>query len=110
MRVYISGPITGHEKTARWNFADAVKTMYHHFGTDIEIINPFEIGKEAGFMARLTHTEYMEMAFLLMTFCDTIYFMPGWETSKGCQMERIYAENRGMRILEGTENDNKNGN
>lgn len=103
MRIYISGPITGHEKTARWNFADAVKTVFNAYGTDTEIINPFEIGKEAGFMANLTHTEYMEMSFLLMTFCDAIYFMPGWENSKGCKMERIYAENRKMKIIESME-------
>jgi hypothetical protein len=97
MRVYISGPITGHEEDAKERFrktADYVMNIM-----DAETIDPELIGRAAAENADLDHEEYMEIAFTLLRMCDAIYLMPGWEDSRGCQMEKVYAENRGMKIL-----------
>lgn len=99
MRVYISGPITGHEEDAKERFrktADYVMNIM-----DAETINPELIGRAAAENADLDHEEYMEIAFTLLRMCDAIYLMPGWEDSRGCQMEKVYAENRGMKVMTG---------
>lgn len=102
MRVYISGAITGQEDTARERFHDAEEEVKRIFGRDVEYINPYEVGEVAAVNAEtLTHSDYMGIAIGLMFACDTIYMMPGWEKSRGCQLEREYAEIHKMKIIEG---------
>lgn len=38
-----------------------------------------------------THNEYMELCMLLLSKCDYIYLMKGWEESAGANMEYGYA-------------------
>ena len=102
MRVYISGAITGQEETARERFLNAEEEVKRIFGRDVEYINPYEVGEVAAVNAEtLTHSDYMGIAVGLMLACDTIYMMPGWEKSLGCQLEREYAEIHKMKIVEG---------
>ena len=35
--------------------------------------------------------------------CDTIYMIPGWESSRGATFEREVAEKCGIKIVEGME-------
>ena len=101
MRVYLSGAITGKEDTAGKRFLAAGLDVFEKCGYKTEIINPFAVGRIASMNANLTHKEYMDLCFALMGLCDAIYFMPGWKESEGCKMERIYAQNMSMIILEG---------
>lgn len=102
MRVYISGAITGQEDTARERFHDAEEEVKRIFGRDVEYINPYEVVEVAAVNAEtLTHSDCMGIAIGLMFACDTIYMMPGWEKSRGCQLEREYAEIHKMKIIEG---------
>ena len=103
MRVYLSGAITGKEDTAGKRFLAATLDVFERCGYGTEIINPWAVGVVAGVNANLTHKEYMELSFTLMALCDAIYFMPGWKESEGCNMERIYAQNMSMVILEGAD-------
>ena len=98
MRIYISGPITGQEDTAKDRFKIAEYILQKRYA-GAEIINPCSVNAEAAHAAELTHDEYMKISFTLMDLCDAVYFMGGWEKSKGCQMEHVYAENRSMKIL-----------
>lgn len=108
MRVYISGPITGQEDTARERFHAAEEEVKRIFGRDVEYINPYEVGEVAAVNAEtLTHSDYMGISIGLMFACDTIYMMPGWEKSRGCQLEREYAEIHKMKIVEGGVKDEK---
>ena len=102
MRVYISGAITGQEDTARERFHSAEEEVKRIFGRDVEYINPYEVGEVAAVNAEtLTHSDYMGISIGLMFACDTIYMMSGWEKSRGCQLEREYAEIHKMKIIEG---------
>lgn len=38
-----------------------------------------------------THNEYMELCMLLLSKCDYIYLMKGWEESAGANIEYGYA-------------------
>lgn len=100
MRVYISGPITGQEKTAYDRFLKAEVKIWRAYGHETETINPEKIGEALGRHAELTHAEYMKISFEVMKLCDAVYFMPGWSKSKGCQEELTWAQNLGMTILE----------
>ena len=46
-----------------------------------------------------TYNEYMKMSFELLSMCDTIYMMKGWEESKGANREYGFAVARGIKIL-----------
>lgn len=99
MRVYISGPITGHEENAETRFCNAAIDIEKKFGRETEIINPLLVGGAAAETAKLTHSEFMKISFTLMDLCDAVYFMDGWEKSAGCHQEWIYAQNRNMKVV-----------
>ena len=101
MRVYLSGAITGKEDTAAERFLAATLDVFERCGHGTEIINPWAVGLIASMNADLSHKDFMNLSFALMELCDAIYFMPGWGESEGCGMEYIYAQNMGLKILEG---------
>ena len=102
MRVYISGPISGHDRDDTLKrFARA--EMYVRIIADdssVEIVNPLKVGRVLEQNANLKHEEYMKISFALMDLCDAVYFLEGWEHSNGCSEEWIYAQNTNMRIIE----------
>jgi hypothetical protein len=107
MRVYLSGAITGKDDTAGKRFLAATMDVLERCGYNTETIDPWAVGRIARMNANLTHKEYMDLCFALMGLCDAIYFIPGWKESEGCKMERIYAQNMGMTILEGDADEKK---
>ena len=92
MRVYISGPITGHDDYKE-KFAKVEKelTAKGHIA-----INPARLND----LVELTYEEYMQMDMLLLSFCDAIYMLPGWQQSRGANREYGYALGAGKTILE----------
>lgn len=93
MRVYISGPITGHERTlVRERFADAAAFMLKRGHS---VINPMDI---AGW--GLSWRVYMAIAKVILASkeIDVIYMMPGWSWSKGCKLELKWAKEYGIPV------------
>lgn len=85
MRVYISGKITG---TADYlsRFDSAEKYLEQQ---GYSVVNPAWINFQ---MPRdTTHEQYMTVSLALLSTCDKMYMLRGWETSKGANMERDYA-------------------
>jgi hypothetical protein len=39
--------------------------------------------------------EYVHVCFAMIDICDALYFLPGWENSKGANEEKAYAEKHG---------------
>lgn len=98
MRIYISGPISGipHDVYIS-NFWIKEMELAKRY-PDAEIFNPaLAHNNMPGWME---HSHYMELCKAELAWCDTVYFMKGWKESKGSRMERKWAEDMGLKIME----------
>lgn len=89
-RVYLSGPMTG---IADFNFpafrAWAAKLREQGFA----VVNPAEI-QEADSWEMCLRLDLRELCT-----CDAIALMPGWETSKGANLELHVAHRLGLEVM-----------
>lgn len=104
MRIYISGPITGQEDTALQRFVEAhaeLAARYSSASNQLSIIDPFWANALifVYFGEAPTHADYMATAIAMLSVCDTIYLMRGWEHSEGCQQEYKYAVEHKYKII-----------
>ena len=97
MRIYISGPITGHEQTAHDRFK-AAEDWLEHLGH--ETINPWSVSESIIPHINLDHDEWLTLDKAMISVCDAIYLMRGWDESDGCEIERKYADELGLIIME----------
>ena len=92
-RIYISGPISGHDIDERRKaFKEAAKLL-ESFG--YEPVNPME----NGLPAEATTHQHMKRDFELLLSCDTIYMMRRWLHSAGCKVEFDVATACGMKVI-----------
>ena len=91
-RIYISGPISGHEYSERKAFFYQVQKTLEEKG--YEVFNPMANGlpKDA-----TTH-DHMRMDFKMLCECDEILMLPRWNHSAGCAQEFAVAVAIGCRI------------
>lgn len=123
MRIYISGPMTGHPDLNRPAFDAAEKrlTAQGHF-----VINPVNISCTFGTPEELAeafaaayakpwqnacsyemHARKMRLARSVMDAdlaavrsCDAIYLLKGWESSRGAKKEFAEALKYGLRVMQ----------
>lgn len=93
MRVYISGPITGH-KDYMLNFEDA-ETYLTEQG--YIVFNPAAVNSQMP--TEITYEEYMEFDMKMLSMCDAIYLLEGWEQSRGANREYGYALAKSMVVM-----------
>lgn len=92
-RIYLSGPMTGRPD---FNFpafhaaADVLRSK------GLEVANPAEIEPEG----EKTWASCMRADLKAMLDCCTVALLPGWEDSKGANIEARLALNLGMRVVE----------
>lgn len=92
-RVYISGPISGHDlEERRRAFKNAAKFLEQF---DYEPVNPME----NGLPAEATTHQHMKRDFELLLTCDAIYLMRRWLHSAGCKVEFDVATACGMKVI-----------
>lgn len=96
-KVYISGPITGHENYMRY-FGAATDLLREQ---GYIVYNPAAVNSMMPEEA--AYEEYMAIAMTMLSFCDEIYMLRGWEDSKGANCEYGYAlaEHLNIRFEEG---------
>lgn len=92
-RIYISGPISGHDKEERRKAFKEVKSMLEFQG--YTVINPME----NGLPDEATTREHMKRDIELLMTCDYIYMMRRWTHSKGCKVEFDVATAIGLPVL-----------
>lgn len=102
MRVYICGPITGHEADADARFRKAAVDVLRICGNETEFINPLIVGKAANYAANLNNGDFMQISYTLMKLCDAIYMMDGWDQSNGCRLEWLYAQILNLEVVNWT--------
>lgn len=95
MRVYISGPITGvpeYESMVAFNEAENKLVS-----AGCEVVNPRSITRWG-----LSWETYMQIAqaILYSGEIDVVVLLKGWEQSRGACIERVWAEAKGIQILE----------
>ena len=92
-RIYISGPISGHDiEDRRWAFMYAKLSLE---AKGFEVVNPME----NGLPAEATTHEHMKRDIELLMTCDYIYMMRRWTHSKGCKVEFDVATAIGLPVL-----------
>lgn len=91
-KVYVSGPMTG---LPEFNFPafNAAEAMLREQGYDVE--NPASKGIIDGW----EWEDYLRLDLRLITECDAIYLLPGWENSRGARLEVHVADELGLERL-----------
>lgn len=90
-KCFISIPVTGHEDT----YIDdciTIKDKLTKKYPDVEFITPIDVTMELGKPTSF----YMGKDIEQLIDCDAIVSVHGWETSKGCRVERYTAEVYGL--------------
>lgn len=90
-RIYLSGPMTG---LPGLNFA-----AFHAMTTSLRagghtVTNPAELNPDGG-----TWNDCMRRDIAALMDCDTVATLPGWQESKGAQLEVLIAQHLGMTVV-----------
>ena len=94
-KVYISGPITGtKDYLERFERIENELPLIHQ---GVEVINPAKVN--ANLPESTTWEEYMRMSLCMLSMCDGIYMMEGWQQSRGATLEYAYAKGMGITVL-----------
>lgn len=93
MKVYISGAITGTSDYME-RFSEAQKYLE---SIGLSVVNPALVN--SNLPKDTSYSEYMDMSFLMLSMCDHIYMLRGYEKSNGACMELNKARELGLNIL-----------
>lgn len=99
-KFYISGPITGTDDYME-RFARAEEYLK---SKGYEVINPAKVNSMMP--ESTTWEEYMEMSLCMLGLCDAVYFLKGWEKSRGAMVEFMTARlncDQYISVFEGRE-------
>ena len=92
-KIYISGPISGHDMEERRKAFKTAEVFLKAQG--YEVVNPME----NGLPAEATTHEHMRRDIELLMTCNIIYMMRRWTHSKGCKVEFDVATAIGLPVL-----------
>lgn len=99
--IYISGAITGtSDYMERFKAAQDVLESKGY-----TVINPALVN--SNLPEKCTHDDYMTVSMALLSLCDTIYLLDGWNHSAGAKDEVAWVIEHGLLIITEptTEND-----
>lgn len=89
MKIYISGPMTGHDNFNRTAFNKEAERLASHGHI---VLNP------ATLPAGLDERAYMDICFAMLRHADGILMLPGWKASAGASAEYHYAYKMGLSV------------
>lgn len=91
--VYISGKITGTDDYLQ-RFERAEKHLNNMNIT--AVINPAKVNS---YLPELSYSQYLKMSLCMLSMCDTVYMLKGWEDSTGANLEWEFAKANNYKIL-----------
>lgn len=92
IKIYISGAISSNLGSYKEEFAKAEETL-RGYGYE-KIMNPSVLPE--GF----DYYDYIDITAVMLSVCDVMVMLPGWQTSVGAHTERVLANASGIKILE----------
>ncbi|OFO52180.1 hypothetical protein HMPREF3027_07090 [Porphyromonas sp. HMSC077F02] len=95
-KIYISGAISGRDYREVALDFEAAQTQIKAI-SDYLPISPLDNGLPLD----TPWSAHMLRDLEILSTCDAMLMLPGWEHSPGCQIEKIFAERLGLRILMG---------
>jgi len=111
-RVYVAGPMssTQENKYEYFNFAEFDKAQERLESIGFNVINPAQIDRAYGFHPERKRCDALDvtpsgMAHIFsrdlqaVSICDFIYFMAGWQDSKGANIEKLFSDIIGIGKL-----------
>lgn len=94
-KLYIAGPISGREKEAEIEFRNAEEQLREAF-PDAQIMNPFNFPHNHD----KTWLSYMQVCVTYLMRATHIYLLPGWQKSRGANLELLIAMSLGITIVD----------
>lgn len=95
LRVFISQPMTGHTLEEVKSEREAVIAIMQQldkglrtFGHTVEVVDSFD---EEAFKEHRNPLECLGDCIKIMSTCNVVVFVPGWEKSRGCRVEHLCA-------------------
>ena len=92
MKIYISGAVTGTDDYLE-RFSRAEEQLK---AQGFEVINPAAVN--AVLPKSTSYGEYMEMSQIMLSFCDCVFMLNGWEHSRGAKQEFAWSVLDGKKI------------
>ena len=93
MKLYLSGPMTG---LPELNFPAFHKAAAELRAMGYEVVNPAELNPDGA----TPWAQCMRNDIKALCDCCTVALLPGWEDSRGANIEARLALNLGMRVVE----------
>lgn len=87
-KVYISGAISNNP-----DYKKQFVSKYEELWDKYIVLSPLMINAE------LSWKEHMKIDLAMVSVCDTVYMMKGWEKSRGAKIEHCLAEILNKKII-----------
>lgn len=95
MKIYISGKVTGTNDYVE-RFAEAQRTLEVKYPC-CEVVNP--VRENSKLPEDTSWIGYMANSVNLLSECDVIYMLKGWEQSRGAGIEHTIAIGAEMEVI-----------